>query len=96
MHGSSLKKKIQNNSKVIVFTRNHTDDDADNGTKNNMSHFDVYAIWSLLYSAAILNVYEDMIEDIFLGSDVTFCTSSDISWLRLKNNISGNKHLSIY
>ena len=26
--------KIQNNSKVIVFTRNHTDDD---GTKNNMS-----------------------------------------------------------
>ena len=35
--------KIQNTSKVIVFTRNHTDDnddDADNnddGTKNNMS-----------------------------------------------------------
>ena len=30
--------KIQYTSKVIVFTRNHTDeDDADDGTKNNMS-----------------------------------------------------------
>ena len=32
--------KIQNTSKVIVFTRNHTDDDdadEDDGTKNNMS-----------------------------------------------------------
>ena len=29
--------KIQNTSKVITFTRNHTDDDADDGTKNNMS-----------------------------------------------------------
>ena len=27
--------KIQNTSNVIVFTRNHTDDD--DGTKNNMS-----------------------------------------------------------
>ena len=37
-----IKKKIQNTSKVIVFTRNHTDndedtDDDDDGTKNNMS-----------------------------------------------------------
>ena len=30
--------KIQNTSKVIVFTRNYTDDD-DDGTKNNMSHY---------------------------------------------------------
>ena len=30
--------KIQNDSKVIPFTRNQTDDDADKaGTKNNMS-----------------------------------------------------------
>ena len=32
--------KIQNASKVITFTRNHTDDDEDadeDGTKNNMS-----------------------------------------------------------
>ena len=31
--------KIQNDSKVIAFTRNHTDDDndSDGGTKNNMS-----------------------------------------------------------
>ena len=31
--------KIQNASKVIMFTRNHTDDDADvdAGTKNNLS-----------------------------------------------------------
>ena len=29
--------KIQNTSKVIVFTRNHTDDADDDGTKNNMS-----------------------------------------------------------
>ena len=31
--------KIQNTSKVIMFTRNHTDDDADvdAGTKNNLS-----------------------------------------------------------
>ena len=38
-HGSSLKIKFENTSKVIVFTMNHTDDDAndDNGTKNNMS-----------------------------------------------------------
>ena len=28
--------KIQNASKVIAFTRNHTDD-ADNGTKNNVT-----------------------------------------------------------
>ena len=29
-----LEGKIQNDSKVIVFTRNHTDDADDNGTKN--------------------------------------------------------------
>ena len=29
MHGSSLKVKIQSNSKVTVFTRNHTDDKDD-------------------------------------------------------------------
>ena len=28
--------KIQNDSKVTVFTRNHTDDDDDKGTKNNI------------------------------------------------------------
>ena len=29
--------KIQNTSKAMVFTRNHADDNDDNGTKNNMS-----------------------------------------------------------
>ena len=29
--------KIPNDSKVIVFTRNHTDDDDEDVTKNNMS-----------------------------------------------------------
>ena len=35
---SKREAKIQNTSKVIVFTRNHTDDDTDDdGTKNNTS-----------------------------------------------------------
>ena len=29
--------KIQNNSKAVAFTRNHTDDNDEDGTKNNMS-----------------------------------------------------------
>ena len=44
--------KILNTSKVIVFTRNHTDDDADDyGTKNNVPPHNILAIFPFCYSS---------------------------------------------
>ena len=54
LHCFKFEDEIQIISKVTVFTRNHTEDDADDGTKNNHSNDEVLIMKTLKVSTFLI------------------------------------------
>ena len=48
--------KFQNTSKVIVFTRNHTDDDTDDDRTKNNAKFDFYSRHTKSFSGKLSRI----------------------------------------